>query len=231
MDILSQAVQSFTLDFERRVADAGEENLKVTGRKTKAKPNAHDKEYYLAEGPRWLEAYVKFRRKNYTYQVLKIDDRPAVELDFQIPIPGSPAHLRGFIDRVFVTPEGEVLICDLKTGEREQTSSLQLATYAYGLYHQHGVLATQGVYYSAPGGKFSETFDLRQFPFEYIERLVREAYERVKNDHLIPIPQFTCQWCSVKDFCYLWNPGLERPNFTSDLTQPQESGSSGSSDY
>ena len=231
--ILTQAVQAYTLGFEQAVDDAGESNLKVTGRKTKAKPNAHDRDYYLAEGPRWLEAYLAFRRKNYNFQLFQFDDgTPAVEIAFQVPIPGSSAQLRGFIDRVFVdTDTGELVVCDLKTGERDQLSSLQLAVYAYGLSKQFGLEVTKGVYYSAPSGKFSDTFDLRQFPHEYVERMVREAYNRVAHDHLLPLPQFTCQWCSVKDFCYLWNPALERPNFTSDLTQPQESGSSGSLDY
>ena len=218
--IITQATQLFTTNFEQDIAERGEHTMKTTGRATKAYPNKRDKAYYLAEGPQWIEAYVAFRRKNYNYQILKIDDKPAIELDFSVDIPGHPAKLRGFIDRVFVDPSGEVLICDLKTGTTPQISSLQLATYAYGLKKAYGVEATKGVYYSAPDGKFSETYDLAQFPYDYVERIVREAYQRVQDDQLMPVPAFRCNFCGVKDHCYLFNPTIPRPDFRSDIDNP-----------
>jgi CRISPR/Cas system-associated exonuclease Cas4 (RecB family) len=218
--ITTQATQLFTTGFERAVEESGEHLLKTTGRKSKQWPNARDKSYYLSEGPLWVEAYVNFRRKNHQYQVLKINDKPAIELDFQVKIPNTPAELRGFIDRVFVSPDGEILICDLKTGTSPQVSSLQLATYAYGLHHAYGVTATKGVYYSAPEGKFSDTYDLAQFPFDYVERIVREAYDRVQADHLMPVPAFRCNFCGVKDACYIFNPTIPRPDFRSDIDNP-----------
>ncbi len=218
--ITTQATQLFTTGFERAIEESGEHLLKTTGRKSKQWPNARDKSYYLSEGPLWVEAYVNFRRKNHQYQVLKINDKPAIELDFQVSIPHTPAELRGFIDRVFVSPDGEILICDLKTGTSPQVSSLQLATYAYGLHHAYGVTATKGVYYSAPDGKFSDTYDLAQFPFDYIERIVREAYDRVQADHLMPVPAFRCNFCGVKDACYVFNPTIPRPDFRSDIDNP-----------
>jgi CRISPR/Cas system-associated exonuclease Cas4 (RecB family) len=218
--IKTQATQLFTLSFERAVEESGEHLLKTTGRKSKQWPNARDKSYYLSEGPLWVQSYVDFRRKNYDYQILKINDRPAIEISFQVKIPGHPAELRGFIDRVFVNPAGEILICDLKTGSSPQISSLQLATYAYGLSKQYGIEATKGVYYSAPDGKFSDTFDLAQFPHDYVERIVREAYDRVQADHLMPVPAFRCNFCGVKDACYIFNPTIPRPDFRSDIDNP-----------
>lgn len=220
--ITTQATQLFTTTFEKEIEKhGGEQNLKTSGRTSKKWPNARDKSYYLSEGPLWIKAYVDFRRKNHDWQVLELDNgRRAIELDFQIKIPNTPASLRGFIDRVFVNPDGEIVICDLKTGTSAQVSSLQLATYAYGLDKQYGITATKGVYYSAPDGKFSETFELSQFPYDYIERIVREAYDRVQADQLMPVPAFRCQFCNVRDHCYLFNPTVPRPDFRSDIDNP-----------
>ncbi|MDX2375740.1 ATP-dependent helicase [Microbacterium sp. LRZ72] len=85
-----------------------------------------------------------------------------VESGFQIDLPLDPERpdagerilLSGYIDRVEVTPAGEIVIVDLKTGRREPQTDAKVADHpqlaSYQLAFEHGLIA--GAAGHAPGG-------------------------------------------------------------------------------
>jgi len=206
-DALMTAHAAFLEDFQTRlIQEEPSAGWKSSGRKTKALPSGEDDQFWITKGPELVDGYAKWREKNPHLQPwVAPNGQPGIELGFNIAVPGTDVLLRGYVDRVFQdNNNGSLLIVDLKSGARSQTSDLQLHFYRIGLRHALGVDIAYGAYYNARKGELDGISELTQFPEERVFRWVRNMLKTIELNLLVPSVGMSCSWCGVKDFCPQW---------------------------
>lgn len=161
-----------------------------------------DGEWWKANGPAMVQSYIDWRDET-GWQIIDLDDgTPGVEVPFEVTLADIP--VKGYIDRVFVTPPGEVVIVDLKTGARKPASSLQLGYYRAALMMQYGVTADLGGYFmnrKKPGEQLSVS-QISEYTPEFISRFVSGfAKARELNLYLPHVTSF-CGSCGVASHCW-----------------------------
>lgn len=126
---------------------------------------------------------------------------PAIELEVE-PTFGDVLS-KGFIDRVLITRDDQLVVVDLKTGKPPEDHQ-QLATYAEAI-SQKGWHCEHGGYYMARGGILTGVHDLRQ------EMGARLAYDysqvatAIEHDIFPPVISGLCKnHCPVNKFCFAW---------------------------
>jgi len=118
------------------------------GRTTKANPDGEDESWWLEEGRRMLDSWVQFRTGQLGWSIWTTPDgKPAIEISMTPHMGDVPVQMG--IDRVMVTPDGELVIVDLKTGKYTPSSDLQLALYAVGMEKTFGIRPKYGTYWMA----------------------------------------------------------------------------------
>jgi hypothetical protein len=178
------------------------------GKATKANPNKEDAAWWGLQGPVMVENYLRWRQSS-GYQILDIDGKPAVEIEFNLILPNPDTSedaspnlvVNGFIDRVMVSPNGEVVVVDLKTGSYDPASPAQLGIYAAGL-RQMGYEAHVGAYYLARRATLGQARSLSLFTDEYVAYLMGTFEQSVRNQTFIPQVTSRCSTCMVASSCY-----------------------------
>jgi hypothetical protein len=171
------------------------------GRATKEFPNKENPDWWHKNGPKMIEAWIKWRSNGWNILELQNDDgfsQYGIELGINTVLGGAETKM--FIDRVMVTPEGEVIIVDLKTGARTPTSDLQLAFYAAGVEKVFGIRPKWGAYWMARQETTSGLVDLDLMPTENVERMIK-MFDTARIAGIL-LPNFSnCNYCSVINHC------------------------------
>lgn len=186
---------------DRQRASTGQEEAlwRAGGAKTKANPDKENGVWWETGGRNMLQKWAEWRTGSHGWQIWVNDDGvPAIELGLA-PVLGG-VTVRMYIDRVMVTPDGELVILDLKTGKRTPSSDLQLAFYAAGLEKELGIRPKYGTYWMARDGGTSPLVDLDFLSMEKIEYMVGQ-FEKARQANLF-IPNLNgCKMCDVTDKC------------------------------
>ena len=179
-------------------------NARVGGRATKANPNKEDQKFWQEAGPRWVEAYVAWRKTNPNWKIWTAPDgNPGIELALTPVVKGVAVKM--IIDRVFEV-NGELVIVDLKTSQNTPTSSLQLGFYKLGLEQQFGTDALGGeikwgTYYMSRGSNISEMVDLSEYTYDKMEYLI-ETFDKARKDAIFLPNTNSCQYmCGLTEYC------------------------------
>lgn len=203
--------------FERRTSEAEEQSgfdrsqFRASGRKSAQWPDKENHLWWFANGPAMVKRWVTFTR-NCPWDVwIAPDGKPAIELDFVLPLlpdeNGVPSlEVKGFIDRVFQTATGDLIVFDLKTGASKQSSNRQLGTYKIGLSQKYGVDAKYGTFWDARSGVTSDVAPLNEYSVERVEWQFGRVREARRLNIFIPNPGPMCSACSVRDSCYEVTP-------------------------
>lgn len=177
---------------------------RVGGRATKANPNKEDATFWQSAGPRWVEAYIAWRKANPTWKIWTAPDgNPAIELALTPVVAGVPIKM--IIDRVFEV-NGELVILDLKTSQQTPTSNLQLAFYKLGLEQHFGTDALGGeikwgAYYMSRGSNISDMVDLSEYTYDKMEYLISQFDASRKAGIFLPNTN-NCQYlCGLTAHC------------------------------
>lgn len=174
------------------------EDIRAGGRATKEYPNKEDAGWWLKHGPEMVSRWIDWRSNSGWKIWVTPDGKPAIELDLLVDMAGVPVKMG--IDRVMVTPEGELVILDIKTGSRTPQSDLQLAFYAAGLDLAYGIRPSYGTYWMARTGITSSTVDLNSMPTEKITTMVK-MFDETRRRGLF-IPNFKhCTLCTFTAVC------------------------------
>lgn len=168
---------------------------KASGRPSKTFPNKEDGKWWTKNGPRYLEKWVQFRTNG--WNIFDINGVPAIEIDLLVLMDGIPVKMQ--IDRVMVTPEGELIIVDLKSG-KSTPGWLQLAFYAAGMELLFGIRPRWGTYWMARSGDVSPMVDLDLYPTEKIVSLVKQFDTARKNSIFLPNLSH-CSRCNFNSIC------------------------------
>jgi putative RecB family exonuclease len=174
-------------------------NARVGGRATKANPSKEDITFWQNQGPRWVEAYIAWRKANPNWKIWTAPDgNPGIELALTPVVAGVPVKM--IIDRVFEV-NGELVIVDLKTSQNTPTSSLQLGFYKLGLEQTFGIEVKWGTYYMSRGSNISEMVDLSEYTYDKMEYLITQFDKARKNAIFLPNTN-SCQYmCGLTEYC------------------------------
>ena len=174
-------------------------NARVGGRATKANPNKEDVNFWQSQGPKWVDAYIAWRKTNPDWKIWTAPDgNPGIELALT-PVVNDVA-VKMIIDRVFEV-NGELVIVDLKTSQNTPTSSLQLGFYKLGLEMQFGIEVKWGTYYMSRGNNISEMVDLSEYTYDKMEYLISQFDKARKSAIFLPNTN-SCQYmCGLTEYC------------------------------
>ncbi|UZJ23732.1 PD-(D/E)XK nuclease family protein [Rhodococcus antarcticus] len=177
--------------------------VKPSGKKQKTVtinggPDKKDYDWWLEFGPLALEQWETWKQSsNWTLAVMP-DGSPGVEVVLRQQMAGEN-HL-GFIDRVYITPQGQAVIVDLKNGA-VPTSPAQLGTYRVGLLREFGIDAQWGAYWMSKDGELTGLKDLTMYTEEYIDSQYAQAWRGIRAGVFLPHVTGMCVGCGVKDYC------------------------------
>ena len=177
--------------------------FRAGGRATKAYPNKEDASWWLAEGPKMVDYWVQWRETSGYQPYIMPNGIPAVETELLQEIQG--VKVRGYLDRLMVSPAGELTVIDIKTSSQEPKSNAQLGTYATLVEKLFGVRPTKGAYWMARTGELSNPVDLSHYTESRLGVQLNGFKKAVENNIFIPNPGFMCGTCSVNRACYAVN--------------------------
>lgn len=162
-------------------------------------PNKKDRDWWLVEGPKHVERYVEWRELTKWDIPLLPTGEPAVEVAIQAEIGGRPQL--GYIDRVFLTPAGELVCVDIKSGATPE-SEIQLGVYKVGFERTHGMALDKFSYFMSDRGELTLPLkDLAHFTDEYVDRLFEMTWAGIDAGVFLPNVTAMCRGCTVRDFC------------------------------
>ena len=174
----------------------------VTGRAAAKYGGKRSAEWWHDNGPLLVQNWIDWRKKT-RWEIWETPEgNPGIELELNIVLPGD-IPVKMFIDRMFVTPVGELAVVDLKSGRTPETPE-QLGLYATGIELTWGAQyrPTWGFWWDANKGEHSTPMDLTMFTPDYFSRLYRGAIDGINAGSFIPQPANACKnWCGVADYC------------------------------
>lgn len=174
--------------------------FRAGGKKSIAYPNKEDARWWLDNGPKMLDYWVQFREvSGYTIYELP-DGAKAVETELNTEIGG--VNMKGFLDRLMVSPEGELIVVDIKTSSKAPVTYTQLGTYAILTEKTMGIRPVKGAYWMARTGELTEPVELDHYTENRLATHVKGFNIAVENNIFIPQPGFMCGTCSVNHACY-----------------------------
>jgi putative RecB family exonuclease len=203
IDLDSIWTDAFNNEVQRASERGVEKSLwRKGGRATKDNPDKENGEWWTTSGHQMFLSWVQWRNNNDWTVWTTPDGEPAIELNLMVQF--ADQYVKMGIDRVMLLPTGELIILDLKSGQRTPTNDLQLAFYAAGLEKTYGTRATYGVYWMARTGTTSIPVALDKYPSTMIERIVADF--AAQRDLGIYIPNLShCNLCGVKEYCSWMN--------------------------
>ena len=172
--------------------------IKATGRASKEWPNKRDRDWWLHHGPTFVQNWVDWKAEADLELLTMPDGMPAIEVSVECEIAGRKS--RGYIDRAYVLPTGEVIVVDLKTGKKPSTY-LQLGTYRHAFRLAHGIDVSLGAFWLAEKGEMTNPVDLTIFTPEYLENLYAMAWRGIEAGVFMPNTSAYCGSCDVAAWC------------------------------
>ena len=177
--------------------------FRAGGRATKAYPNKEDASWWLAEGPKMVDFWVQWRETSGYTPFFTPDGKPAVEAELLEEIHG--VKVRGYLDRLMVSPDGELTVIDIKTSSKPPSSNAQLGTYATLVEKIFGIRPIKGAYWMARTGELTDPVDLSHYTESKLGVQLNGFKKAVENKIFLPNPGFMCGTCSVNKACYAVN--------------------------
>lgn len=161
-------------------------------------------ERWLAGADRLLDSY--FALEDPT-RISPIGRELMVEFDL-----GDGPVLRGIIDRLDSTADGDLRVVDYKTGVApretyEAKALFQMKFYALVLYRTHGVVPRQ-LRLIYLGDKDVLTYSPEAGELDRFERTLRAIWAAIQasieRKEFQPSPSRLCRWCDYKALCPAW---------------------------
>lgn len=203
---MNMSERLFAEAFEAEVTDvSGTEpdssRWSVAGKnKSKTRGHGEDGQWWRANGPPMVENWITWRRRVAWKVWVTPEGTPAIELSQEFVTPKG-REIKGFIDRVFIIPGGQLVIVDLKSGARSPESDLQLAFYRYCLFNTLGVDIRHGAYWMARTGEMSDIYNLSRITPALMNVWMSRFDKAIDNGIFIPHITFMCRACSHRDYC------------------------------
>ncbi len=185
------------------------QRIRVSGNKrTKLQftggPNKQDLEWWLTYGPQMVEQWRRFQEESGWQIVIMPDGVPGIELEFEISISGVP--VRGSIDRVMLTPEGDLVIVDIKGGRT--SAVMQLGTYALAVSEVYGLDAEWATFWQPrledeahPLGKYWREH-MPSYSWDQLKAIYAGTMDSISRGVFLPNVGSSCSGCTLRDSCW-----------------------------
>lgn len=173
---------------------------KAAGRKTKEWPDKENGDWWAVKGPEMLQRFQEAWESS-GFQVWETPNGiQAIELELNVDF--GDVRIKAFVDLVAVTPDGELVVIDWKTGANMPSSSMQLGLYAAAIGKQFGLIPAGGYYYNARDGIFQPAEGMERWTYNLFTELFRQFEFSVQNKIFLPNISMMCKSCLVVDYCY-----------------------------
>lgn len=172
-----------------------------TGRASAAYGGKRNLDWWMDNGPGMVQAWIDWRESSGWHLWELPDGSPAVEVELLIELPGGKP-IKMFIDRVMVTPAGQIVVLDIKTGRIPETAE-QLGLYAYGLAQEYGPenRPTWGYFWHPDKGHGSPQ-SIEMYTGEYLAEQADMAVRGINSGCFLAKPANNCgSWCGVSRYC------------------------------
>jgi len=184
---------------------ADESAIRAGGRKSNEWPNKEDRSWWEHHGPlftkSWFDWMAHKRASGWSLlQVPIAGDPAAVEVAFTMTM-NDEVVVKGFVDRVMVDSNGQVVVVDLKTGSRPPKSSLQLAVYALGIAQTLDIVPALGGYWMARKADIDVLHALSHLDEAMVGSWFAKAKHGIEAEIFIPRVTELCTACTVAQFC------------------------------
>jgi len=178
------------------------EDLRQSSRTTKANPDGENAAWWYENGKTFVQNWIAWRNNSNWKIWTTPEGVPGIELVMEVKMGGI--SFKGAIDRIFVTPENELVILDLKTSLRTPQTDLQLQVYACMMERVFNIRPNWGCYWMARTGQTSTPVSLNGFTLKKLDEMV--ALFQKARVHNIYLPNFDgCKMCSLTEHCYWVN--------------------------
>lgn len=175
------------------------EHWKRAGRLTKDKPNKEDAVWWQLEGVKQLIAYNTWLRTKHYRVYVEGDD---IYSEKETTVTFGDVEVKGFLDAVMVTPDGELFVMDAKSGTRKPSTALQLGLYATAIKMAGGPIITKGAFMMTRTTELTELIDVSKYDENYFTPIFAGLKTGIENKIFLPNPGDPCFTCDVKDSCY-----------------------------
>lgn len=216
-EAVARGVQAYHDKFTEAVAELdaqrdGQE-WRAGGRRSKQWPNGEDATWWRTEGPPQVARYADWRLGHSALHIWTVPETGdlAIELPFSTDL-GNGNLTHGYIDRIFINEASlELIVVDLKSGQRTPSDPTQLALYATAVEIEHGIRPRYGAYYMTREGALKGEADLSRFDRNMLGMWLTMARTGIENELFLPHIDSMCNTCSVRNYCYAMNPQISSP--------------------
>jgi len=177
--------------------------FRAGGRATKAYPDKEDASWWLQHGPQMVSDWITWRHESGYQMFVLPEGEQAIETELSQELAG--VKMRGFLDRLMVSPDGEVVVVDIKTGSKAPGTDTQLGTYAILVEKTFGVKVTKGAYWMSRTGELTPLIDLTHHTEARLASHINGFKRAIENKIFLPNPGFMCGTCSVNKACFAVN--------------------------
>lgn len=174
----------------------------ATGRAAAAYGGKRNAQWWLDNGPGMVQAWIDWRLQHQDWAIWETPEgNPAIELELRVILPnGIPVLM--FLDRVMVTPAGQLVVLDIKTGRLPETAE-QLGLYAYGLEVIFGqMFRPDWGYFWTPDKGHSSPQALGMYTADYFAHVADQTARGMNAGVFLAKPANSCKnWCGVARHC------------------------------
>lgn len=165
-------------------------------------------EWAIEFGPEAIVSYIKWRRTT-GWDLAQVGGKPAVEVAVKAELPNGPLVV-GYIDRVFVMPNGKLCVVDLKNSARHPDWKAQLGLYKvlWSIVHPDLEPIVYGAYWTsrkwgkdAEAGWHTKPVPLDDWTPEFLAALYNNNIRAINAGAFNPKPSNMCSACTVKKHC------------------------------
>lgn len=221
--------QAWHEEIERRKADSPSFNYPddyvATGRASAEHGGKRGVSWWMEQGPIMVQRWIDWRAEHKWSIWETPEGNPAIELELNIVLPGasslgaarqvngstSPSEaddvtgipVKMFIDRLMVTPAGQLVVCDIKTGRSPETPE-QLGLYAVGIEQTFGTMFRPdwGYFWDAQKGAHSSPQALDLYTADYFADMYSQAVRGIQAGCFLAKPANNCKsWCGTAAYC------------------------------
>lgn len=177
------------------------EDYVKTGRASAQYGGKRGIEWWMDNGPLMVQSWIDWRESSGWALWETPDGQPAVELELN-PILPNGIPIRMFIDRVMVTPAGQVVVVDIKTGRVPETAE-QLGLYRFGLEQEYGIeCPVDWGYFWHPDKGHGSPQALGLYTGDYLAEQADMAVRGINAGCFLAKPANNCaSWCGVSKWC------------------------------
>lgn len=166
-------------------------------------------DWWRINGMSMVTSWVDFVEGN-DWKPAVFDGIPAVEFDVTGEFGGST--VKGFVDLAAVTPDGELILIDFKTGSRPVSTTQQLGMYSCAMERLGMPRPSLGAYFMNRKGAFGAFHSLDRYTGEYFDAVFSSLRTSIDSNIFLPSVGDHCRICDVADACFA-NGGSKSAHF------------------